>query len=618
MLSHFVYASAAGLALVSAYLAVRLTRMRGASIAWSVLAAALLLMGANRMASWLADSLPRTAVLATPAVKSSLMLASSTLMLIAIVVLRRRLVDAQGHEAQAQQRLRESELRHRTFVENSAVGLYRTTPSGRVLMANPALARMLGYDSVDEFMTRDCEADPVYATGDRAEFRERIERDGVIQGWQSTWRRRDGREVPVNENAWTVRGPDGRVAYYEGTVEDVSTRRALEEQLHSAHKMEAVGRLAGGIAHDFNNTLMAVMGYGEKLRRRMGGDAAGRADVDEVLAATRRAAVLVRKLLAVGRRQVLQPRVIDLNAVVDGMRDMLRRVLGEDVELVVLRARELGHVRADPGQTEQVLLNLALNARDAMPRGGHIVIETANVVIDAPEKEEAPIRPGRYVAVSLTDTGSGMDEETRRRLFEPFFTTKEAWRGTGLGLASVYGTVQQSGGSIRVQSSVGRGTTIRILLPRVDEPLDAEAPAPAAPPLLHGCAHETVLVVEDEPVLRELIDESLREAGYTVLLAPHGEAALDLAAAHGARIDLVISDVVMPRLGGPELVRRLAAVRPALRVLFMSGYSEEAVAHHGALEPGTEFLEKPFAPDALVRRVRGILDAPVPVEIAQR
>src|SRR2546428_2329603 len=372
--------------------------------------------------------------------------------------------------------------------------------------------------------------------------------------------------------------------------------------------MEAVGRLAGGIAHDFNNLLTAITGYAELLHEDLAADDRRREDVVEIRKAADRAAGLTRQLLAFSRQQVLQPRVLDLNALVAEFENMLRRLLGEDVALATRLAPGLGAMQADPGQFEQVVMNLAVNSRDAMPNGGQLTIETANVdLVDAYAREHYPARPGPYVLLAVSDTGTGMTAEVQAHLLEPFFTTKEKGKGTGLGLATVYGIVKQSGGFIWVYSEVGHGTTFKLYLPRVQELAEraselAQAPARAA----RGT--ETVLVVEDEAPVRSVARQVLERHGYTVLEAASAEAALDVATRYSGAIHLLLTDVVIPGLNGRELATRLADLRPDARVIFMSGYTDEAVTRHGVLEPGAAYVQKPFTPDAIARRVLEGLD----------
>ena len=383
--------------------------------------------------------------------------------------------------------------------------------------------------------------------------------------------------------------------------------RELERQLLQAQKMEAVGRLAGGIAHDFNNILTAIIGYADLLGEDPATSPDARADLDEIRRAAQRAAALTRQLLAFSRQQVLEPRVFDLNGLVANLEKMLRRLIGEDVELRTALHPDLGPVRADPGQIEQVLVNLVVNARDAMPQGGKITIETDAVELDETyASQHVSVVPGSYTMLAVSDTGSGMDEATRAKIFEPFFTTKAPGQGTGLGLSTVYGIVKQSGGNIWVYSEVGRGTTFKIYLPRVTAAAEA-APEPVVATDPGG--HETILLVEDSEGVHNLAVRVLRARGYTVLTAHSGAEAETVARTHQGPIHLLLTDVVLPQVGGPELAKRLAAQRPQLKVLFMSGYTDNSIVHHGVLAAGVSYLQKPFTPEGLARRVREVLGA---------
>jgi PAS domain S-box-containing protein len=399
----------------------------------------------------------------------------------------------------------------------------------------------------------------------------------------------------------------GEPVRMRGTIQDITERVQLEAQFVQAQKMESVGRLAGGIAHDFNNLLTVITAYSELLIEDLPADNARRADLEQVLDAARKAANLTRQLLAFSRRQVLEPKVVNLNEVVTGIEKMLKRVIGEDVDLVVKRAPALGAVRIDPGQIEQVIMNLAVNARDAMPKGGKLTIETATMELDVGYAMTHPsVAAGTYVLLAVSDTGVGMDEATKQRIFEPFFTTKEVGKGTGLGLATVYGIVKQSGGHVSVSSELGRGTTLKIYLPCVFAPVEALLPA-EAPAEVQGDG-ETILLVEDEAIVRKVARRVLEQRGYAILEADRPNTALSLAAAAAEPPDLLVTDVIMPELDGPELARRLEARWPGLKVLYLSGYADEAIARHGLLEAGVSFLQKPFTPEALARKVRQVLD----------
>jgi len=390
----------------------------------------------------------------------------------------------------------------------------------------------------------------------------------------------------------------------ERALADAVVRRErvqLQRELAQAQKLEAIGRLAGGVAHDFNNVLTAILGSAELLLLDTPAGANAREEVEIIRDAAVRAQELIRQLLAFSSRQVLQLAVVDLNDLIKNLGRMLRRLIGEDLDFAMELADDLGAVRVDPGQVEQVLVNLAVNARDAMPDGGRLTIRTANV--ESVESDDVPA--GRHVLVEVADTGTGMDAATLARVFEPFFTTKERGKGTGLGLASVYGIVRQSGGHIAVRSTPGAGTTFRIHLPRVDEPVEVSRVAPPVAAPVSGT--ETILVAEDEQIVRVLVRKVLEQAGYMVLLAGGGAEALQLAERHPGPIQLLVTDVVMPGMSGRELARRLVERRPMTKVLYLSGYADDAVERHGALDPGTAFMQKPFSPSALASRVREVL-----------
>jgi PAS domain S-box-containing protein len=386
---------------------------------------------------------------------------------------------------------------------------------------------------------------------------------------------------------------------------DVTARRTLEAQYQQSQKMEAIGRLAGGVAHDFNNLLTVILGYCELLLADFKEDDPRQADVAEIQQAGARACALTRQLLAFSRKQIIEPRLLDLNKVVGDLRGMLDRLIGEDVNVLVNLQPELALIMADPGQVEQIVMNLAVNARDAMPKGGGLVIETAKVELDEHyARTHHGVKPGPYVVLSVTDTGIGMTPQVQARLFEPFFTTKEPGKGTGLGLATVHGIVTQCGGSVGVYSEVGRGTSFKVYFPRAGAAeMIVPAPTPAAQP---PAGSQTVLLVEDEAGLRQLAKKLLQRQGYVALVAAHAEEALRVIEQHPL-IDVLLTDVVMPGGSGPDLARRAAELRPALKVIYMSGYTEEAIVQHGVLKPGIAFLHKPFTSDTLGRKIREVL-----------
>ncbi|MBP9825112.1 MAG: PAS domain S-box protein [Thermoanaerobaculia bacterium] len=508
--------------------------------------------------------------------------------------------------------LRLSEKRYRALFDRSLAGVYRTTLDGRILECNEAFARIFGFASRAEALLGT--ASTLYPTpADRADFLSRLRSTGVMVNREFEGRRQDGGTVWLLENAHLFDGGDSLTSeVIEGTLLDITERKNLEMELRQSQKIEAIGRLAGGVAHDFNNITGVILGYGELVRSEVEPGTPVAEYVTEMVQAAERAATLTRQLQAFSRKQILQPRRLDLNELVANAHRMLDRVIGEDIALVVRPAPTLGTVLADPGQIDQILLNLAINARDAMPKGGTLTIETADIELaeETPAPDRPAMVPGRYVRLAVSDTGVGMDAETQRRIFEPFFTTKPPGQGTGLGLATVYGIVKQSGGYIWVDSEPGLGTTFQIYLPRIDEPPHGNRPGvpPAMPPAMSHGGHETVLLVEDNPALRDVTRRQLEAAGYTVLLAGDGEEALALAGTHAAPIDLLLTDVVMPKLGGGELAGRLVALRPGLPVLFMSGYTDGAIAQHGMLADGIALLEKPFSGKGLVQAVRKALD----------
>jgi two-component system cell cycle sensor histidine kinase/response regulator CckA len=509
----------------------------------------------------------------------------------------------------AEQALRRAEEKYRGIFEDAVVGIYQSSPEGKVLSVNRALAEMCGYDSPEQLMAgiTDLAADLYHDPACRAEFVRLLNENGVVRNFEYQARRKDGARIWLLQNARTVKNEEGDLLYYEGSIHDITERKALEDQLRQAQKMEAVGRLAGGVAHDFNNALGVIMGYGQVLQLTLLPEDTRYKQIEEIVNAGRRAASLTRQLLAFSRKQTIQPVVLDLNSVVTETEKMLQRLIGEDVDLRIIRESKLKSIKADRGQIEQVLMNLAVNARDAMPTGGKLVIETANSELtDSDVRDHPYLKPGRYVALRVSDTGSGMNQNTQAHIFEPFFTTKETGKGTGLGLSTVYGIVKQSDGFIVVDSEVGNGTTFHIYFPEIEVPKKAIDVHETPRPLPRGT--ETILLVEDEESLRALTRGCLSSVGYTVLESADGKAALDFAQQHSARIDLLLTDVVMPGLSGRELAERLTLSRPDLKVLYMSGYTQDRITQHGILDPALALLEKPFTIDALLTRVRDLLD----------
>ncbi|MBI2016616.1 MAG: GAF domain-containing protein, partial [Candidatus Rokubacteria bacterium] len=509
---------------------------------------------------------------------------------------------------QAEEALERSEQEHRSLVEGAAYGICRTSLDGRFQTVNPALVAMLGYASADELLAVNAAKDVFAREDDRAGLIEAYRATGRIREHDAQWKRPDGRVITVRLTGRRLLDGAGALAGFEKIVEDVTDRRQLEEQLRQSQKMEAIGQLAGGVAHDFNNLLTVIIGRSELLLQRLGPDPAPRRDVSLVQKTATRAAGLTRQLLAFSRKQLLQPKVLDLDEIVRGMGKLLRPLIGEHIELTIRSAPGIHRVNADPGQLEQVLMNLAVNARDAMPDGGRLTIETADREVETGPADAAGARPRQpHVLLAVSDTGSGMDAATRSRVFDPFFTTKEPGKGTGLGLSTVYGIVAQSGGLIEVESEPGLGTTFKIFLPRVAVAVDAAAEEAAKRPPLRGS--ETILLVEDEEGVRELAREILVAHGYTVLEAAGPTEALRLAEAHEGVIHLLLTDVVMPVMRGDALAKRIAPLRPATRVLYITGYVDGQLVSPTALGPDLVLLPKPFTPDALLLRVRDVLTA---------
>jgi two-component system, cell cycle sensor histidine kinase and response regulator CckA len=406
------------------------------------------------------------------------------------------------------------------------------------------------------------------------------------------------------------RDAEGRIVRVYGTVQDIDEQRTLYDQMQQAQKMEAIGQLAGGVAHDFNNMLSVILGYAELAQQKMAPDAPGRAELLEIERAAQRSAELTRDLLAFSRKQLMQPRAIDVSQVVVHMENLLRRLLGEDVELLLDIDARTPTVLVDPKQVEQVLMNLAVNARDAMPHGGKLHIEVSSFDVDAAfAQRERELRPGRYVTLAVTDSGMGMDAATRERVFEPFFTTKELGKGTGLGLSTVFGIVKQCRGHVTVYSELGHGSTFRVYLPSVDAPAEALTTASLPPGALIG--NETILLVEDEQQVREVTAEILLGCGYNVLVAADAVEAIELARRHHGLIHLLLTDVVMARMSGRELAERLAPLRPSMRVMYVSGYTHGAIVHQGVLQPGIAFLQKPMTRRTLCEKVREVLGAAI-------
>jgi len=508
----------------------------------------------------------------------------------------------------AEEALRRSEADFRSVVEHAPYGIYRASVTGRFLQVNPALQKMLGYELKEELLGRDLATDIFRHTGEYQRLVELLGRTEEIKDMEMDWKRQDGTPITVRCSGRRINDENGVPAYFEVFAEDVTEKRVLERQLRTAQKMEAIGRLSGGIAHDFNNHLGVIIGYSRLLKRQLGENNPLCEHALEIEKAGQRAASLTKQLLAFSRQQVLTPAVLCLNTLVADMEKMLPPLLGEDIEVSLVGDPELGNVKADQGQIEQVIMNLAVNARDAMPEGGKLKIETANAVLDQAYTRNHPgSKAGNYVMLGVTDSGMGMDAGTMAHMFEPFFTTKERGKGTGLGLATVYGIVKQSNGYIAVESSIGKGTSFQIYLPRYEGQPVAEAQTIDLPENLRGS--ESILLAEDSESLRKLAQSNLESAGFRVLSAQSGEEALEIATRHGSTFDLLLTDVVMPGMNGRVLAEQLLPRQPGMKVLYMSGYTDSFIAGHGVLESGTYLLHKPFTEEILIRKVREVLDA---------
>jgi two-component system cell cycle sensor histidine kinase/response regulator CckA len=504
----------------------------------------------------------------------------------------------------------EDQLRLRDrAIQAVGLGILISDPRGTdqpIVYASPGVTKLTGYEPA-EIVGRNCrflqgkDTDPASVAVLRDAIREA--RSCVVELVNY---RKDGTPFWNSIAVSPVVDARGALTNFVGVQTDVTARRQLETQFRQAQKMEAVGRLAGGVAHDFNNLLSVVLSYAEMIGNDLKAGEPMHADVEEIRTAALRATDLTRQLLAFSRQQVLEAKVLNLNEVLGGMQKMLGRLLGADVEVTILPSLGLGNVKVDPGQLEQIVMNLAVNARDAMPAGGHLTIETANVELDADyASAHHDVVPGSYVELAVSDTGTGMDRATLARVFEPFFTTKDQGRGTGLGLATVFGIVKQSGGHIFVYSEPDHGTTFRIYLPRVGAVADAAAFERSA--LETERLGGTILLVEDEEQVRSIVRTILRRQGYVVLDAPNGGEALLICEQHGAAIDLLLTDVVLPRMSGRQLAERLASIRPGMKVLYMSGYTDDAILQHGIIDSGVAFLQKPITPTSLTRKVREVL-----------
>jgi PAS domain S-box-containing protein len=493
------------------------------------------------------------------------------------------------------------------IVESSEDAIIGCTLGGLVIIWNQGAERLFGY-SAEEVIGQPTSTNAGLNWPDELRAMKKVRSGEHVPPFETVRRRKDRKEIHVSVSVSPIRDQDGLVIGASAIYRDISDRKKLEEQFHQAQKMEAVGQLAGGVAHDFNNLLTVISGYSEVLITRLPANDPTRGFIQEIHKAGERAAHLTRQLLAFSRKAVVEPRVLDLNTIVADTEKMLWRLIGEDVSLTTALAPGLGQVKADAGQIEQIIVNLAVNARDAMPQGGKLTIETRNVELDSNYTKLHPeVKPGRYVMVAVSDTGSGMSQETKGRIFEPFFTTKGSGNGTGLGLATVYGIVKQCGGHIGVYTELGQGTSFKIYLPPVEEKVSSGKSLHGQKIAPHG--NETILLVEDDDAVRAITKLALQSVDYKVLEARNGAEAVRICERYTEPIHLLITDVVMPEMGGRQVAERLAALNQGIKVLFLSGYTDDAVVRHGILQAEVAFLQKPFTPMALANKVRDVLDA---------
>ncbi len=511
-------------------------------------------------------------------------------------------------EESAEQVLKESEERYRIIFEGATEGiLVADMETRRFRYCNPAICEMLGYAEEELIELGVTDIHPKESLGHvLAEFEAQARGDRLLAP-NLPCLRKDGSVIfaDIQTTSAVIDGLECNVGFFT----DVTKRMQIEEQFRQAQKMEAIGTLAGGVAHDFNNILTTIIGYADLMLMTVETDKPLTEEIEEIKLAGERAAALTRQLLAFSRKQIVQPKILDLNKLLTGIEKMLVRLIGEDIEILIIPKSDLWKIEIDPGQMEQVIMNLVVNAKDAMPNGGKLTIETVNMDLGENYFTDHGIvekHPGSYVVLTVSDTGIGMDKEAQERIFDPFYTTKEKGKGTGLGLSTIYGIVKQNNGFIWVYSEPGQGSTFKVYLPKVKG--DVKGEEKERTPVIKLAGFETVLIVEDDDSLRKLTQKSLQPHGYRILVAENGEDALRVSKEHEGTIDLLITDVVMPRMGGKEVAERLQPLHPQMKIIYMSGYTDDSIVHRGVLAPGLNFLEKPFSPAGLARKVREVLD----------
>jgi PAS domain S-box-containing protein len=526
----------------------------------------------------------------------------------------RRQISLEGRNQEMAGQIEMSERRYRALFDEAPIGLFQSSPDGELLMANAVLLQLLGFKSIEELLSAQFQLRGAQSIHELQQPLSDLAANDLVCNRDIPWRRRDGSKIHVNERLRAVRDADGTILHLEGSIEDISEWRELQNRFLQSQKVQAIGQLAGGVAHDFNNILTAIIGYSDLLIEKGSLTTSSAAQVHEIKRASERAASLTRQLLAFSRKQTLLPRVVQLNTVVADMGKMLRRLVGEHIEIRTKLAGDLANVKVDPSQVQQVVMNLVVNARDAMPNGGTLTVESANIRLDEEYcRMNSEVVPGDYVMLAVSDTGSGMSPEVKARIFEPFFTTKAAGSGTGLGLSTCHGIVKQSGGTINVYSEPGVGSTFRIYFPMSREAVEMQQSRERSGQIARGS--ETVLLVEDEPMVRELGVLALSSLGYRVIEASNGVEALNRLQKLGTdTIGLIVTDVVMPEMGGRELAEKARALDPNLRILFSSGYTSDAMENSQLLEERTYFLPKPYTMMMLADKIREVLDEPTPAQ----